>query len=493
MALIQVSHLTFGYDGSMENLFDDVSFQLDTDWKLGLTGRNGRGKTTLLNLLRGMFPYRGRISSPVLFDYFPFEVPDRTRSAHEVVLTHVPEAEDWRLAREMSLLDLLAEILDRPYETLSPGEQGKLLLAALFLRPGRFLLIDEPTNHLDEAARRKVSEYLDGKRGYILVSHDRRFLDGCVDHILSITKTRIEVQKGNYSTWLENKERRDRFEQAENDRLKREIGQLTAAARQTAAWSDRTEHSKYRNENLAGKLDRGYIGHKASKMMKRSKAIVRRREQAAEEKSALLKDIERVDRLMLRPLEAPKPVLVEASGLSIRYDGRPVFEGLDFTLSRGERIAVCGRNGCGKSSLLRLVAGEPVPHDGKLLVAGGLILSRVPQDTSALHGRLSDFARDSGVDESLFRIVLDKLDVRKSHWDADMRDFSEGQKKKVLLARSLSESAHLYLWDEPLNYIDILSRGQVEELILECSPTMLLVEHDSAFIDAVATRRLVIG
>ena len=493
MASIQISQLTFAHDGSVENLFDDVSFRLDTDWKLGLTGRNGRGKTTLLQLLCGVYPYQGRISSPVAFDYFPFPVAPPTRTAREVVMAHAPDAQAWEVSRELSLLEVDEEVLDRPIETLSPGERTKLLLAALFVRPNRFLLIDEPTNHLDETARRKVAAYLDGKRGFILVSHDRRFLDGCVDHILSIGKTRIDVQQGNFTSWWENKERRDRFEQDQNERLQREIGKLSTAARRTAAWSDRIERSKYNGDNPTGKLDRGYIGHQSARMMKRSKAIVRRKEQAAEEKAALLHDVERVDNLAIHPLEYPKPVLVEAAGLSIRYGDRPVFEGFDFSLHRGERVALCGRNGCGKSSLLKLIAGESVPYGGTLRIGSGLVLSRIPQDTTHLRGRLADYVRNNAVDETLFRAILSKLEIRGEHWDKDLADFSDGMKKKVLLARSLCEPAHLYLWDEPLNYVDVISRMQIEDLLRSSQPTMLLVEHDAAFLDVVATRRVSIG
>ena len=200
MSLIQVSNLTFAYDGSYENIFENVSFQIDTNWRLGFTGRNGRGKTTFLNLLLGKYEYRGSISASVDFSYFPFDVQDKRVFAMDVVEQIVPEYQYWQLAREMNALQLDEEVLYRPFETLSNGEQTKLMLAVLFLRENNFLLIDEPTNHLDIQGREIVSRYLNSKKGFILVSHDRVFLDGCVDHILSINKTNIEVQRGNFST-----------------------------------------------------------------------------------------------------------------------------------------------------------------------------------------------------------------------------------------------------------------------------------------------------
>ena len=226
MSLIQVSNLTFAYDGSYENIFEDVSFQIDTNWRLGFTGRNGRGKTTFLNLLLGKFEYRGSISASVRFSYFPYGVPDRQQLAIHVVEQIYPDYEYWKIAKEMNALQLDEDVLYRPYGTLSNGEQTKLQLAVLFSRENNFLLIDEPTNHLDIRGRELVSRYLSSKKGFILVSHDRAFLDGCVDHILSINKTNIEIQRGNFSSWWENKSRQDAFEQAENEKLKKEISRL---------------------------------------------------------------------------------------------------------------------------------------------------------------------------------------------------------------------------------------------------------------------------
>lgn len=232
MSLIRVSHLSFAYEGG-DPIFEDVSFQIDTGWKLGFTGRNGRGKTTFLNLLRGKFPYRGDIAASVAFAYFPYEVADISQTAATVADAVCPGCAGWELECELSLLDVEKDVPGRPFDTLSDGERTKVLLAALFLKENRFLLIDEPTKHLDARGRQTVAAYLNRKQGFILVSHDRAFLDGCVDHILSINKTTIEVRRGNFSAWLQNKERQDAFELAENAKLKKEIRRLESTARKS--------------------------------------------------------------------------------------------------------------------------------------------------------------------------------------------------------------------------------------------------------------------
>lgn len=488
MSLINVSNLTFGYEGGLEKIFENVSFRIDTDWKLGFTGRNGRGKTTFLNLLLGRYEYEGSITSSVAFEYFPYPVPDGETDTPSVIRALSPSAEDWQIAREVSLLDVTGDALRRPFRTLSNGERTKILLAALFLKENSFLLIDEPTNHLDLEARAAVSAYLNRKRGFILVSHDRAFLDGCVDHILSINRADIEVQKGNFSSWWRNRQLQDESERAENERLKKDIGRMQEAARRASGWSDAVEKTKRGVRNSGLRPDRGYIGHKAAKMAQRSKSLERRRQEALEEKSALLRNVEEGEKLRIFPLAFHSPGLAELENVSVRYGNRTVCEGVSFSIGRGERIALRGRNGCGKSSILKLILGERLEYGGTLTVASGLKISWLPQDTEELSGSLTDYAQQSGIDRSLFLAILRKLDFSRTQFEKNLEDYSGGQKKKVLLARSLCEQAHLYLWDEPLNYIDVISRMQITELLLEHRPTMVFVEHDRAFCDEVSTR-----
>ena len=485
MSQIRVNDLTFHYEGSYDNIFEHTSFSIDTSWKLGFVGRNGRGKTTFLKLLLGEHDYEGTISSSVVFDYFPFPVADASLTT-ERVFASISGAPRWRLEKELNLLEVDLDALDRAFSTLSPGEQTKVLLAALFSRSGHFLLIDEPTNHLDMEARAVVSRYLNGKSGFILVSHDRAFLDGCVDHILSINRASIEVQKGTFTSWEENRRRQNNFERAENERLTREIGELRDATKRTAEWSDRLERTKI-GEHVA---DRGFVGAKSARMMKRAKATERRQDNAAKEKEKLLKDIERNDTLKITPLRHHAELMAEAIDLSICYGGRVVTGPLNFTLRQGERAALTGKNGSGKSSIVKLLMGEDIPHTGTLRTASGLILSYMPQDTSFLRGTVSDFAKDNALDETLFLTILRKLDFPRVQFEKDMRSFSGGQKKKALLAKTLSERAHLYVWDEPLNFVDVLSRMQIRDLLLAAKPAMLFVEHDRAFVDEIATKRI---
>lgn len=488
MSLIQVQHVTFAYEGSYDNIFEDVSFQMDTDWKLGFTGRNGRGKTTFLHLLMGKYEYAGTISAQVEFEYFPFQVKHTDNLVLDVVEELYPDYVHWELMRELSLLKVSEDVLYRPFDTLSNGEQTKVMLAALFLKENRFLLIDEPTNHLDLDGREAVSQYLKTKKGFILVSHDRAFLDNCVDHILTINKTGITIQKGTFSDWWEQKARQDQFEQAENEKLKKDIKRLAQAAERTSRWSDEVEKTKNGTRNSGSKVDKGYIGHKAAKMMKRSKNLENRQQSAMEEKAGLLKNIETADSLKLSQLVYHKSQLVELNHVAIAYGDKTVCTDVSFSIEKGDRIALSGPNGSGKSSILKLIRGEDIPYSGSVRIGSQLKISYVSQDTSHLNGTLTEYARAAGMDESLFKAILRKLDFARIQFEKDLSSFSGGQKKKVLIAKSLCEEAHLHVWDEPLNFIDVISRIQIEELLLEYNPTILFVEHDREFCSHIATK-----
>ena len=482
MSMIKVDGLTFAYPQSYDNIFENVTFQIDTDWKLGFVGRNGRGKTTFLNLLLDKYEYSGKIISSVEFDYFPYPVKEKDKLTMDILSEVCLFAEEWEIYRELSHLEVDGDVLFRAFETLSNGEQTKVLLAALFLNEGHFLLIDEPTNHLDIRARELVAKYLNSKKGFILVSHDRRFLDGCVDHILSMNKNNIEIQSGNYSSFSQNFERRQASEAAENERLKKDIKRLKTAARRTDEWSGRVEKSK------TGAYDKGFVGHKAAKMMKRSKAIENRQNRAVEQKSMLLKNAERADALKMFPLMYHSSRLVSVSQVSISYDCKAVCEPVTFEVNQGDRIALDGGNGSGKSSVLKLIIGEEINHTGLINIGSGMRISYVPQDASYLCGTLSALADSSGIDESLLKTVVSKLGVENSQLEKEISGFSDGQKKKVLLAKSLCERAHLYIWDEPLNFIDVYTRIQLENLLCTFSPTMIFVEHDEMFRDKTATK-----
>lgn len=490
MAQIMIKNLSFSYEGSPDVVFDRATVTLDSDWKLGLIGRNGRGKTTLLKLLCGKLDARQAIQTSVSFDYFPFPLPDASKTPLALAEAFRADGETWQFLREASLLDLPFETLQTPYERLSGGEQVKVLLSLLFSKDHQFLLIDEPTDHLDLESRKTVAQYLNKKKGFILVSHDRQFLDTCIDHVLSINRCGLELQKGNYSSWAENKERQDQFERDQNERLKKEIGHLKAAAQKAGKWADRAENKKIglsADSHERQKNARSYMGEKSRRMQQQRKNMEFRMDKAVHEKQDLLKNIELNEELKLHPLFQNKGAVAVFQDVSVSFGQRNVLKDFNLTVQPGEILALSGPNGCGKSTVIRLIHGEATANSGLLRLQSGCILSYVPQNVR-LSGSMDAFIQEHRVDETLFKTILRKLDFSRDHFEHQLNKLSIGQQKKIMLAMSLSQSAHLYLWDEPLNYVDVLSRIQLENLLCAFRPTMILVEHDAAFVKKVASR-----
>lgn len=193
----------------------------------------------------GQYSYEGTIASNVTFDYFPYPLTKEQmlQPAAEFIEDLKPFCETWQVMRELSELEEKADVLYRPYHLLSPGERTKILLAVLFTGENDFLLIDEPTNHLDQSARDSIRSYLASKKGFLLVSHDRELPDACIDHVLVLNRKTIEVQKGNFSSWWENKQRKDQFAAAENEKHLKEISRAGSGSLKSG-WSGKLQKKR---------------------------------------------------------------------------------------------------------------------------------------------------------------------------------------------------------------------------------------------------------
>jgi lincosamide and streptogramin A transport system ATP-binding/permease protein len=531
MATISLDSLSFYYDAPYTPVFSDLTLSIDAAWRTGLVGRNGKGKTTLLRLLHGeLQPCSGTLRVPCPVGVFPPQMPDtdeemrdggcKMRDARSVIKACVAPFEEWEreldalsaqtdsfdakrhselletyehaggytidaaIEKEAADIGLPARVLDQPFDTLSGGEQTRALITAMFLRSGEYPLIDEPTNHLDREGRAALGKYLSRKDGFLLVSHDRALLEQCVDHVLSLNRADVRLQPCRFSEWYAQMQRERAQEEQRKTELKKEVRSLRVAAQRRRQWSDNKEREKQ------GTYDKGFVGHRAAKQMKRALSIEARVTDKLHEKEQLLRNIDKERTLKLTEAERTPEQLLRLEHLSVELGGRAVLQDISFTVNAGERVAVTGPNGCGKTTLLRAIAGELPLAAGSVHLPRRVQVLRAYQQPLWQEGLLRDHIRAAGIDETLIRTVLGTLGVSGDVFDRPLETFSEGERKKVDLSRSFLEPGHLLLWDEPMNYIDLLSREQIEEVVLAHEPTMLFVEHDRWFVERVATREL---
>lgn len=351
------------------------------------------------------------------------------------------------------------------------------MLALLFCTDG-FPLIDEPTDSLDMRGRERLAEYLRGKQGYIVASHDRAFLDRCTDHTLALSGGGAEVVAGSYRVWQEENEHRIAAAREKKRSLENEAERMTAAARRTARWAARAEQAKYGIQKSGLKADKGFVSASAARVMKRAKISSDRKIAAAEHAKQLAAMLPQEEKIAFSPQICRKQCIFEISDAEIKAGEAVILRGVSLRVMRGERLAVVGENGCGKSTLLKFIAES----------LQGEAVSYLSQQCEDVCGTPAQYAAAWGIDEPSFKSMLAKLGFGRTDWDKDMSLLSTGQRKKAALARSLLTKAGLYLWDEPFNYLDIPAREMIEDAILASSPTMAFVEHDAAFVSRAATR-----
>ena len=514
MAQIIIESMSFYYKEYFESIFEDVNLNLDSNWKLGLIGRNGRGKTTLLRLLHGeLSPDRGRISKSISTEFFPYPMTLKYTKTMDVIKENVgglrtleDNLEDLdclqryidldgyqiesSILKEMNLIKLPEELLEREYNTLSGGEKTKINLITLFLKRNVFVLLDEPTNHLDMEGKRIIANYLNGKTGFIVVSHDRQFLDVVCDHILSINKKSIEIERGNFSTWLKNKELKEQYELRTKEKLQKDIISLEQRAKTTRTWA-----------TVANKQKSEFAGHfrtnGSQAYMRQAKMSEKRIQDNISEKKLLLRNFEREKKLQLNQSDDISSAwLLIADHLRFGYTGYILINDFSLTIKKGDIIWLRGDNGKGKSTLLKLLSkkrnldeeqddirGEIM--SGNIYHMTGLDISFSYQEPHLYEGYAKDYFNDS---HSYWHELCLSFDLPRDFLTRPIETYSNGEIKKLEMARALSLPNHILFLDEPLNYMDIYFRKQLEEAIKRYKPTVVFVEHDEWFGEAIANR-----
>lgn len=484
MSNITLQHLSFAYPGEGP-LFDDINLIIDDQWRLGLLGRNGRGKTTLLKLIQGQLHGKGKIITHQSFASYPINIQSPNLPTIMAIQEIVP-IEEWQIAKELAKLNTRADILWQPFNTLSGGEQTKVQLACTFADPTSFVLLDEPTNHLDAQARQTVTQYLHAKKqGFIITSHDRGFLDQVIDHVLVIEAKQLYLQQGNYSNYRAQKDLRDQTNQANNEQLKKEIRRLKATVQEKQTWANKAETKK----DHAAHGDRGFLGAKAARMMKRSINLNHRLNNEIKAKKGLLTNIEQTSKLTMNYQPASTPRLLTVHNLSLRNEEQsPLFKPLNFNLARDHQLIITGANGIGKTTLLNYLAKQITNQSPSFDCdfPRQLTISYLHQQLNYDHQKLDEYAKTHGLEKEALLNLLYKLGFQRNSFHHATDEFSAGQQRKLALATCLLTPANLYLLDEPFNYLDTYNQDQLVNVLQTVHPSLIMVEHDPTIIQQLS-------
>ena len=478
MALISLQEVSLGFGGPL--LLDNINLQVERGEWVGVLGRNGAGKSTLLKLIHGdLLPDSGWVARQqnLRTAYLPQEVPqDLAGSVAEIAaagLEHLPLAageEPWQ--RKLQVDQVIARMGLDPqadFAQLSAGLKRRVLLARGLVRTPDLLLLDEPTNHLDLPTIAWMEEFLQRWGGtLVFVTHDRAFLQKLATRIVELDRGRLLDWNCNYATFLQRKEAVLAAESEQNVLFDKKLAQEEAWIRQGI------EARRTRNEG-------------------RVRALKRLRDLRAERR-------EQPSRVNMQIQEARRSgrLVIEAEHVTYAYEQRPILSDFSTIIQRGDKVGIIGPNGCGKTTLLRILMGELPPQSGEVRLGSNLqtayfdqLRSQLDESQSVLEnvGQGRDTLTINGRQRNLVGYLEDFLFTRE-RVHAPIQALSGGERNRLLLARLFASPANLLVFDEPTNDLDLDTLELLEDLLLEYTGTLLLVSHDRAFLNNLVTSTL---
>lgn len=478
----------------------DINLDIAEGEIIGLVGKNGAGKTTLANILTGA----ERASSGQLIKH-----KDNLRIEYLLQSTFYTEDKFKQIFKEkeqgigeffatssrLGLVDSKSWQGER-LNNLSGGEKTKLALADIWIEKADLLILDEPTNHLDiQGVEWLIAELKELKTACIIISHDRYFLDRLVDRILELEEGSITEYQGNYTFYREEKERQYKEKLHQYNLKKKKERQIEGQVQQLSNWSNKG-HNQARKKGIE-------TGNKfGGKEFYRAKA---------KKKDKLVKSkLKKLEKLKENSVEKPRAEpdisfefssnqkrgrrLIEAKDISKKYHENVLFQSSSFYITHGERIAIFGKNGCGKSTLLKIIMGQERLDSGELWLSPSLSISYLSQDVMDLNPERSilESVEANKYYNSDERHLLTNLGFDNSILDKKVKKLSLGERTKIKLAKLILQERECLILDEPNNHLDLYSREQLEDTLLEYPGTIILVSHDRYLLEKISKKILII-
>ena len=501
-------------------IFENISFELHSNERVGMIGQNGCGKTTLMKVLMGIENYHGgsisfKKGSKVGYLDQIFKCPPNT-TVMEVLEKPFENIFNIKLelkASEERLKDLSGEALDaemknygllmdqfercggydietninkvcsglsipdsfreRPVESLSGGEKTRVFLGKLLLENPDILLLDEPTNHLDIKSIEWLEEFLLTYNGTVfMVSHDRSFLNKVANRIIELEPTEVKVYDGNYDFYVTEKERRFELEYKAYVNNQKKIDRMEKQIERYRIW---------------GAMRDSEVMYKRAKELEKRLEKVEVFDRPTFENSRIRLSTDKVSR--------SGKIVLNVKDLCKSFDNKKVLSKISFTLFYQDKLCIMGENGSGKSTLLKIILGEIQPEDGEASIGASVKLGYLPQNIIFEDEEmtiLEYFTRKHSITESIARAELAKMLFIQDDVYKKIKFLSGGEKSRLKLCSLIFDKVNFMILDEPTNHLDIDSREVLEETLAKFNGTILFVSHDRYFIRKVATKIMIL-
>ena len=482
-----------------KTILNNVNFDIRLGDKVGLVGLNGAGKSTLANIIySSLKPDKGDIfwhKKDIKIGYLKQDslYKQRTWCGENIDISNKENIKDFFEISSYLGMKKIDPTKEKEFGTLSGGEKMKLALINIWTNNPDFLILDEPTNHIDYQGMQWIIHELKKYKGTLLIiSHDRYFLDSTINKIIEIDNGKVDIYYGNYSFYREERKRRYeaklneyRIQESNKAKIYEEINRLKN-------WSDKA-HRDSTKKQAAGLGKKEYFRKKGEKKDKQIKSKIKKLERLELEGVKKPKEDKKINFSFNEDILKGKRI-IEAVDIKKSFGSKVLFKDSSFYIMRGEKIGIFGSNGCGKTTLLKILLGEESLDKGEVSISKSISIGYLSQqsvDMDKNKSVIEFFDIDFKHEESRIRTLLANMGFNEKMINQPLYSLSHGELTRVRMTKLISKSQDLLVLDEPLNHLDIYSREKLEEAIKDYNGTVLLVSHDRYMIENICNGVLI--